>query len=484
MTKKTKPAKPAKPRTKPATSAKPATSTTLPPALAKALSNPKGVRDLDLSGLGLTALPEDLSKLRDLQRLNLANNRLTRLPATFCDLKALVVLDVSDNALTTLDGAAHLPRLEVLNAHRNRLTTVPHGFGPRKLRELYLGGNAVVGSASTTVWTLPMMLGQVRTLEVLGLEASSLVNDYTELGALKRLTRLRISGPLPARDATALRGLLPKAKLELVASARIAPAVQTTLPPAVKPAPGAGKLTAEQAALKQRLLELAAEKACDLGEIERVIRPCIVLTTRKATKADRVIGASRLGGEPDLAPGSEWPEHDGAPMPFLVQVRLEEVTSHDREGLLPRKGLLSFFAKDLDWGHVRYEPDVKRLQPRPLPDAIEDYDRLAPWGFTITSLISIPQPGTEAAPDFDDYPDLVYDFYKEIGHTNSMHSMLGHRTDPDDPKQLPEDILLLAVDSDDKVGNNFGDSMRQYFYLNRERLAALDFSKVVVTCGV
>ncbi len=463
--------------------AKPArrTLTGLPAALATALRKPRGVRELDLAGLGLTELPEAISRLVTLQRLNLAGNRLTSLPSTFRDLRELVVLDVSNNQLTSLEGVTWLPRLEVLNAHRNKLTSVPHGFGPPRLRELYLGGNAVMGSESTTHWTLPMMLGQLRTLQVLGLEAVSLVNEYDALRGLRGLATLRISGPLPASDAAALQELLPRADLQLVPSARTMPVIDATVPARAKPMTVRRKaLSREQAAAKARLLKLVAKSKVALSSIVKVMRPSILLTTRASHAADLAIGASRFGGDPDLAPGSSWPELDGAPMAFLAQIRLDELTAHDADRRLPTSGLLSFFARDLDWGHVRYEPDVSRLERRIPPADLEEHDRIGPWGFTISGAVSIPEPGTELAPDLAAY-NTLYDRF--VARTDGTHQMLGYRTDPDDPRQLSEDVLLLALDSDHRVGINFGDAGRQYFYLDRDRLAARDFTSVVVTAG-
>lgn len=59
------------------------------------------------------------------------------------------------------------------------------------------------------------------------------------------------------------------------------------------------------------------------------------------------LGASRIGGGPDLQPGT-WPsDARGLRHPFLLQIDLADVTSAcGRTGLLPDDGLLSFFVHD------------------------------------------------------------------------------------------------------------------------------------------
>lgn len=55
------------------------------------------------------------------------------------------------------------------------------------------------------------------------------------------------------------------------------------------------------------------------------------------------IGASRIGGLPDLPPGTAWPRLDGVPLSFLAQIDLAEVRGYPGAEALPPAGLLSFF---------------------------------------------------------------------------------------------------------------------------------------------
>jgi hypothetical protein len=227
-----------------------------------------------------------------------------------------------------------------------------------------------------------------------------------------------------------------------------------------------------QGTLTHLLLDAGLE---DLAEqIAKVTRPSIGLTTRKAVRADLAVGASRLGGEPDLPPGSPWPSADGVALPFLAQIRLEDVAEHNPNGLLPPSGLLSFFASGLK-GRVLLEPDVSTLQRRELPDEIDEADRSFAWGFVIRGEVSIPPSTSPLAIDADGYHDLAYQLSDALEHGFDTHQMLGYLDDPDHPVQLPGLELLLAISSDEHA---------RYFYLDRAHLLARDFSQVLIAVGV
>ncbi len=88
--------------------------------------------ELNLSGLGLTELPELLGQLTQLQRLGLAGNQLTALPESLGQLTQLRELDLSKNQLTALpESLRQLKSLERLFLHGNNALTIPAGvLGP------------------------------------------------------------------------------------------------------------------------------------------------------------------------------------------------------------------------------------------------------------------------------------------------------------------------------------------------------------------
>ena len=74
---------------------------------------------LNLSGQGLTALPEAIGQLTQLLVLDLSRNQLTALPEAIGQLTQLQWLDLNDNALTALPEAigqlTQLQRLDPLS---------------------------------------------------------------------------------------------------------------------------------------------------------------------------------------------------------------------------------------------------------------------------------------------------------------------------------------------------------------------------------
>ena len=83
-------------------------------------------------------------------------------------------------------------------------------------------------------------------------------------------------------------------------------------------------------------------------QIARLARPAILAAAPRVTpKAP--MGASRLGGEPDLPPDFPWPQWKGRHQSFVAQMDLEELPKiAGREMLPPRGRLYFFYAMDCD----------------------------------------------------------------------------------------------------------------------------------------
>ena len=124
---------------------------------------------------------------------------------------------------------------------------------------------------------------------------------------------------------------------------------------------------------REALRQLLEKEGLPPEVAERVLtytRPTLELVTEAAELGDAPAGSSRIGGRPDLPAGSEWPVHGGEPMFFLGQLNLAELEAPE-DGLLPGKGVLSFFftasfdhTQELDCGKVLYFEDPSQLVER------------------------------------------------------------------------------------------------------------------------
>ncbi len=81
-----------------------------------------------------------------------------------------------------------------------------------------------------------------------------------------------------------------------------------------------------------------------LEQLTPLIKTAVRVVPTAVEDEDEIpVGASKLGGRPDLPVGGQWPVVDGVLLEFVGQFRMEEVAPLDETGLLPKEGLLSFF---------------------------------------------------------------------------------------------------------------------------------------------
>jgi Leucine-rich repeat (LRR) protein len=105
------------------------------------------LRELKLHHNRLTALPDWLVRLNQLQILWLDNNQLKALPDWLGELHFLLELSITSNNLTALpESIGGLTQLQVLWAYNNALNSLPDSLGKiTALRQLYLHGNNLLG---------------------------------------------------------------------------------------------------------------------------------------------------------------------------------------------------------------------------------------------------------------------------------------------------------------------------------------------------
>lgn len=78
--------------------------------------------------------------------------------------------------------------------------------------------------------------------------------------------------------------------------------------------------------------------------LSRLQRERISLRFSTLTNEALAIGASKYGGQPDVPDGFEWPtDNDSHPLSLMLQINCVDIAAMDKEGALPKSGILYFF---------------------------------------------------------------------------------------------------------------------------------------------
>lgn len=260
-----------------------------------------------------------------------------------------------------------------------------------------------------------------------------------------------------------------------------------------------------------RSLVKGAALGAHADDIEALLRPGVGLKTRKAKRSDLEVGASRVGGEPDLPQNAPWPEGGKEPLLFVAQVRLEDVAPFDLEERLPLVGLLSVFADSyVDHVKIIYTEDARSLcrhaQPR------RGGEPFTACGVEVRPELHVPppsspflaldapaqRPGSAKRPALRGALALPHEAHaafwdnvwlkhlEALGRGGSagsagIHQLLGYANATDSGEQSRDEEVLFAFDSDDRAGMEWGDVQCVWLLIARSALAARDFGKVRAT---
>ena len=255
-----------------------------------------------------------------------------------------------------------------------------------------------------------------------------------------------------------------------------------------------------------------------LKDIDRVSRPSIRLHTTPVDESTLNVGASKLGGVPDLPSGVFWPEWKGFPQSFIAQLRLDDVHEYDVAQVLPQHGMLWFFydaqqqtfgADPSDrggWRVLFMDGDLTGLRHATVPTKLPASSRFHSCSMTFTSEITLSQQPRLEIPDFDwteaeqkSYEALLATFPDPSDRSIRHHRLLGNPdmiqddmrlecqlashgvTEITDPRvaELSKGAmnwqLLLQVDSDEPIGMHWENAGMLYYWIQAADLQARQF---------
>jgi uncharacterized protein YwqG len=286
------------------------------------------------------------------------------------------------------------------------------------------------------------------------------------------------------------------------------------------------------AKLQEAKLGRIAAGVADLG------KPSFRLRTARAADEEIPVGASKLGGLPDLPAGCAWPSNSEKELAFIAQINLAHLPD---PGPGPREGLLSFFydADQSAWGFdpkqrshwevlffdsaeslQRIEQPASLVRPKGFMERLkalkgETVKRsyYNPLAVSFAPFLSIPDTSSNAlqeilvAEDEAEQDEEAYgDFRSSYPFDGSAHQLfgwpspiqnemelecqlasnglyVGDATGYDDPRAeslrqgAADWMLLLQIDSDDDANMMWGDAGMIYYWIRRADLEQRRFDK-------
>lgn len=257
-----------------------------------------------------------------------------------------------------------------------------------------------------------------------------------------------------------------------------------------------------------------------IKDIDLLSRASIRLYTTPVDASASEVGASRLGGVPDLPTGMDWPYWKGLPQSFIAQIRLEDVRQYDINGVVPHSGMLWFFydaqqetfgaaPADLGGWCVLFNADNRvELQRAPTPEALPAGSQFKACSLRFINEITLSQQPQLEIASFDwtdeeqkNYETLLSTFPSLADRATMHHRLLGNPdtiqddmrlqcqltsqgvTDVGDPhvRELAKDVmqwqLLLQLDSDASLGMRWGDAGMLYYWIKSTDLRACRFDR-------
>ncbi|KAB2332620.1 YwqG family protein [Bacillus mesophilum] len=148
--------------------------------------------------------------------------------------------------------------------------------------------------------------------------------------------------------------------------------------------------------------------------LDEMKKKAIKLELQTDHKEELPLGASKIGGNPDLPKDFNWFYYEGEaytgeiknrPLSFLAQINCGEVRMYDEEGLLPKKGILYFFYEllTMTWGYdpqhrgsakvFYFDGDLSELSRTPFPDDMENECKIPEIPLHFSQKYNVPDYG-------------------------------------------------------------------------------------------
>lgn len=216
-------------------------------------------------------------------------------------------------------------------------------------------------------------------------------------------------------------------------------------------------------------------------------------------------GSSKLGGQPDLPVGFEWPLCDGKPLTFLAQIDLSEVDPEKSGYRLPEKGFLYLFSgvANLEYEEYAYfldkidEPktnkvyyfdvDKKQLKRQnnyysKLNEVPVDIDYI--WSYPLYTEEKVFEEFNLSEDELELLTDLSDIYFTAVNSSITMqylslHLLFAYEMAVQELHSV--DMVLFQTTSSEGTGMYWGDSGIFFYHIKDEDLKNLNFDNIKVS---
>ena len=167
-----------------------------------------------------------------------------------------------------------------------------------------------------------------------------------------------------------------------------------------------------------------------MTEILNKLKKTEITIFTESNEDNEILNKSKIGGKPYLPKDFIWPYYQGLPLSFLAQINLEEVSSLDKDKLLPDKGMLYFFyeLETQEWGYkpqskgcakVFYFEDTSNFSLIDFPKDMGDDYKIPEFKVNFKSNISLPsyEGFFNLVEDKEELEDITEDEFYDIYHS-------------------------------------------------------------------
>jgi uncharacterized protein YwqG len=241
------------------------------------------------------------------------------------------------------------------------------------------------------------------------------------------------------------------------------------------------------------------------SSIKEVMKPSVRLL--KVSEEPK-IGESKIGGMPDVPKNFTYPMNGNTPLPFLMQINLNELTNVAPDHILPKEGMLYLFydIEEQPWGleeedkeswKVIYVNEIENLKEIDVPVNYNEETKIIPFKLTFEKRISYPNWDTTEFEKIkfksEEDEDKYFKFVQEMDGEEPLHQMFGH------PLNIQGDVfgeidyyfhqekrevkyknweLLFQIDTDDDLNLMWGDVGMIYFCIDPSDAIKGNFDEV------